>query len=186
MKEVAPATSERPGAWPTYKEDDAMIVTVKNGEFQIDDEDANFVELARWRILRQRNRSYVNGWHLGERRLVYLHRLLMGEPSCDVDHRNHDGTDNRRENLRLASRVQNSGNSRPYLLKGKHPSGEGRLYKGVSRNGSGWMARIGAKEAPHKYLGTFRSQEEAAHAFDCAALKVYGEFAWLNFPKDAR
>jgi len=93
-----------------------------------------------------------------------------------IDHRNHDTLDNRKDNLRKATRSQN-------VMNVRHKR-EGQ-YKGVHRRDNkkfaGWRSMIGVnKKLVH--LGTFRSPEEAARAYDEAAKKHFGEFAWLNFP----
>jgi hypothetical protein len=107
---------------------------------------------------------------------IYMHALITGYRQ--TDHANGNGLDNRRQNLREATRSQNLGN------QAKHRSYMGRptqsRYKGVSRNGSGWAARIRVDRQYH-YLGTHRTEEEAAHAYDRAAREAWGSFARCNF-----
>lgn len=109
----------------------------------------------------------------------YLHRVLLGltDTSIDVDHINGNGLDNRRVNLRLATRSQNNGNAR---LRSSNRSG----YKGVSWKADShrWRARInlGGRELR---LGYFSDPKQAALAYDEAAREAFGEYACLNFPK---
>jgi hypothetical protein len=105
----------------------------------------------------------------------YLHRFLLEEPMGTVDHRDGDGLNCQRNNLRLATKKQNSANRR------KEP-GTSSVYKGVSfeRERKIWKAYIGG---PLKHLGRFEFQTEAALAYDRAAIERYGEFARLNFPR---
>lgn len=109
----------------------------------------------------------------GKRSVVLLHRYLMGEPSADIDHRNGDGLDDRRKNLRIATSSQNGANSRSRKGTSK--------FKGVSRSRGHWRA---AMRYNYKtiHLGRFDTEEEAARAHDEAARRLHGEFARVNFP----
>lgn len=98
---------------------------------------------------------------------VSLHRFILGEPSGIVDHRNGDPLDNRRSNLRLASRSQNAAN----MAK--------RGLKGVSRAGNRWLARIRVN-GNCLNLGCFQTPQEAASAYNKAAAIHFGEFAKTN------
>lgn len=102
-----------------------------------------------------------------------LHRVLTGEEGEHVDHVNGDGLDNRRKNLRPATRSQNGANRR-------RPSNNTTGYKGVILRSSGrWQAQIvvgGGKLS----LGQFDTREDAARAYNVAALAAWGEFAQLN------
>lgn len=114
----------------------------------------------------------------GRRRKLYMHREIVRLPNGFlVDHDNGDTLDNRRPNLRLATYTQNR-----YNMNGFGSS----QYMGVSRDGKGWRARITRtrEDGSREYLfsGNYRSEEEAARAYDEAALRLFGEFARLNFP----
>jgi hypothetical protein len=111
---------------------------------------------------------------------VYMHREILGCTEREEgDHRNHDTLDNRRGNLRKCTQAQNNANKRKYA-KGSSS------YKGVRwhKIGRKWEAYIGASTS-HKYLGLFIPEEDAARAYDVAALELYGDFAHLNFPHQA-
>jgi hypothetical protein len=101
-----------------------------------------------------------------------LHAFLTGWPM--VDHINLNGLDNRRTNLRPATRAQNMHNRR---LNANNTSG----YKGVSRDRSKWRAHI-KLNSRQRSLGTFATPEQAARAYDAAARELFGQFARLNFP----
>lgn len=104
-----------------------------------------------------------------------LHTFLTGE-AC-IDHRNGNGLDNQRENLRPATKGQNSANRK---LRADSTSG----FKGVCAhpgNGLPWRAQI-VRNYKKRHLGLFATAEEAARAYDAAAVELFGEFARLNFP----
>ena len=105
-----------------------------------------------------------------------MHRLILGcGPGEEVDHRNGNGLDNRRGNLRPATHALNQANVRRVRAK----SG----FKGVSRwvrpSPRPWRAHITVK-GRMKFLGAFATPEEAARAYDAAARELFGEFACTN------
>lgn len=99
-----------------------------------------------------------------------MHTFLTGWDF--VDHRNGDGLDNRRANLRPATAAQNAANQQ---LSIANTTG----YKGVSlyRNGR-FRASI-----QRRHLGYFDTAADAARAYDAAALDLFGDFAHLNFER---
>lgn len=110
----------------------------------------------------------------------YMHRVILGLDCPEVDHRNGDGLDNRRENLRFATTTQNMANRRKRV-----DIACSSRFKGVSRRRT-CVSRPWQAVLRDTYLGYFVTEEEAARAYDSAALQIYGEFARLNFPKEAR
>ncbi len=118
---------------------------------------------------------------------IYMHRMILerilGRPLLKlefVDHIDRNGLNNRRENLRLASRRQNNAN---VALRKDNPSG----YKGVYIGGVNqdrFKAVISNGNGGLLHLGSFSDPISAARAYDRAAYAAYGEFAYLNFPND--
>ena len=113
---------------------------------------------------------------LASYRVVWL--LCKGEwPMMAVDHKDGDLSNNSIGNLRLATNSQNSGNSKPSRAD---------RYKGV------WYPQDHPEERTSRYwvqcaniqLGSFESAEEAALAYDVAALERWGEFARFNLLSD--
>lgn len=110
---------------------------------------------------------------------MYMHRELIEiADGLLVDHINHDGMDNRRANLRAATHSQNM------YHRGKRSGTTQSKYKGVywRKRNRKWQALI-TFQKKKIYLGYFRSEIEAAKAYDRAARKYHGEFASLNFPE---
>lgn len=101
-------------------------------------------------------------------RLAFL--LVTGEwPFALVDHKNNDHTDDRWENLRPATKSQNSANS-------KRPVTNTTGFKGVKRQNRKFSARIRYMDK-QMHLGMFDTAEEAHEAYMAAARKYFGEFA---------
>ena len=104
---------------------------------------------------------------------LYLHRFVMSaQAGTIVDHKNGDHLDNRRTNLRLASKAQNAANT------GKL-STNGSGFKGVVKHGKKYRA-FAHKDGKTLYLGTFESPKEAACEYNKTAKKLFGKFARPN------
>lgn len=103
---------------------------------------------------------------------VYMHKEIVQPPEgMMVDHKDGDGLNNRRENLRLATGAQNSQNRSPYLKKSSK-------FKGVTwkKNIRKWQARI-TVDGKLMSLGYYNHEETAAIAYNNAANDMFGEFA---------
>lgn len=158
-----------------------VIQYVRNGRpFIFDSEDWAVVNTRKWFVDQngyvQAFRKMTN-WVLQNHQ--YLHRLIIGvnDPDQFVDHKNRIKTDNRRANLRLASKSQNSINKPSVSVSG---------YNGVSyvnKNKKLICARIFCLGKRY-YLGMFKTEEAAALAYNEAAKKLHGEFAVLNVIKE--
>jgi len=104
-----------------------------------------------------------------------MHQIIMrAPPGVSPDHKNGNKLDNRRSNLRLANGTQNMANRD---LQSNNTTG----YKGVVRHRGKFRARIGdGLRKGGRHLGIFLTVEEAALAYNTAAVEMYGEFACLN------
>jgi hypothetical protein len=114
-------------------------------------------------------------FHHGGRVISMQSFILECGPGELGDHKNGDTLDNRRNNIRKASHSQNSRNRQ---IEKRNKSG----YKGVRFEYKSWRARIRVADILF-HLGQFPTPEEAAIAYDEAAIKHFAEFASLNFPK---
>lgn len=144
----------------------------------VDDEDAHFLSLHAWHSQKAHDTHYVAYAPRGKK--VYLHRLIAGSQKGEItDHRDGNGLNNCRSNLRRCTNAQNMFNQRKL-------GGATSKYKGVSwyKRGCKWRAYIvlGNKQV---HLGYFDDEIEAANVYDSKAIELFGEFACLNFPKEA-
>ena len=136
-----------------------------------------------WTINGSRGRYYAVRnvkTEAGKTKRVYMHREIMNPPAgLLVDHKNNDPLDNRRENLRNATRSQNMQNRR----KKKNATSK---YMGVCliKAEGKWGARV-KHEGKLILLGRFDNEIDAALAYDAAVRKHHVEFARLNFPESA-
>lgn len=148
----------------------------------VDDEDYDWITAdGQWHVTGYGHRLYAARTRWTAEKRSYgerMHRLILPGARF-IDHINGNGMDNRRANLRPATAAQNSQNRR---RRSDNRSG----YKGVGHSvvpHLPWISTITADGEVH-YLGVFETAEEAALAYDTAALEYHGEFARLNFPKE--
>lgn len=159
----------------------AELLLTHGKKTMIDDADLPTVQGYKWRAFQHRGSWYaVANIRLadGRRSTLRLHRLLMDAPAdVLIDHKDGDGLNNRRDNLRVASNGQNRAND-------KHRRNGQSGFKGVRCKASGsFQAQLTHEKVAH-YLGTFERAEDAARAYDRAARQYHGAFANLNFPDE--
>ena len=151
------------------------MIPLTHGKIAIVDEaDAELVLSGRpWTAIQPKTHTWYAMRHVRAPRVtISMHILVAGYKG--VDHVNGNGLDNRRINLRPATRAQNRVNCG---LQRNNKSG----YKGVrwDRRGRKWIAVITA-DGHRMYLGCFDDPVDAARAYNRAAAEAFGEYAWLN------
>lgn len=160
------------------QEECTILVPLTQGKHAIIDcADAEKILPFRWHFAKGYAKRYRLAHEMPGSQKIRMHReILVTEPGREVDHINRDGLDNRRCNLREASRSQNITNR---ALLSRNTSG----FRGVSwfKPHGLWRARIKVNGS-EKDLGYFKDINDAARAYDDAARKYHGDFANLNFP----
>lgn len=143
----------------------------------VDDDDFPFLSKLTWHAVRREPDgtwyAATNGIVGGTSQTLLMHRMILGFPILEVDHADTNGLNNQRSNLRKATKTQNQQNQ----LKPVTPKTS--QFKGVSKTRFGWVAHIGLNRRTI-HLGSFRTEVDAALAYNEAARKHFGEFARLN------
>lgn len=152
-------------------------LVIKGHVILYDDADAHLVDPYQWNVTQGKTLYARRSTREPRKGVVLMHRAIMGlEPGnkMRVDHINHDGLDNRRSNLRLATASQNAAN-------GMMSMGGSSRYKGVfwAKNMGRWGAKIKVNQRDI-VLGYFDDEDEAARTYDNAARKAFGSYAQTN------
>ncbi len=149
-------------------------IPLSKGKFALVD-DADFAWLSQWKWhvtalgYAARNSKSIKG----RKETIRMHRLIAGTPAgMDTDHRDGDKLNNQRFNLRIATRTENGRNRKPK---------KGSEFKGVYlfKKSGKWRAQIRV-DRKLKELGLFILKEDAAKAYNAAAIEHFGGFARLN------
>ena len=147
----------------------------------IDDADFDLISRFKWSAYKSKNTYYAHaGVRLnnGSRTTIQMHRLLLGltDPKIKTDHRDRNGLNNSRANLRACSHAENGRNR---TAQANNSSG----YKGVSfhKQHEKWQARI-MVNGKSKHLGFYLTPEDAHQAYCAAAAEFHGEFANVGNP----
>ena len=148
-------------------------ITLFNGELvAVDEEDYDYLMKWKWHLTPKGYAMAYKSKGIGG---ILMHRLIMNAPKhMQVDHRDGNKLDNRKDNLRLCSRVQNCRNRK---LNANNTSN----FKGVTWDKKD--KRFRAKIYVHRktiHLGSYTEKVPAAIAYNNAATELFGEFARLN------
>jgi hypothetical protein len=157
------------------------IILSQGQKALVDDEDFDFLSQFKW----QATKSPKSNTYYASRReikgIILMHNAILQRQGFTFsktqicDHKNLNGLDNRKENLRISTYSQNCAN---VPKKKKNPTSK---YKGVFFEISGrkWRAKI-KKDYKQINIGSFLTEEEAALAYNEKAKELFGEFAYLN------
>jgi hypothetical protein len=158
------------------------LIPLTRGKFvMVDDEDYEYLNQWKWYATKSHITFYAErqqrlnpGIQPQKQKNIKMHRLIMNtSQNMQVDHIDHNGLNNQKSNLRNCTLSQNARNRK---ARGKSK------YLGVYFYGEN-LFRADIRPSEHKtiHLGLFKSEIDAARAYDNEAKKYYGEFANLNF-----
>lgn len=156
-----------------------LIKLTKGFYTRVDDDNFDELNKFKWHI---DGRGYAHRWVWDKKTKksigIKMHKFIYGNncSGIEVDHINGDKLDNMRSNLRGVTHSQNSYNQRPR---------RDFSYKGVSRVNDRSFKKPFTASIMFNYqrihIGYFSTEEEAAAAYDCAAMELFGEYARLNW-----
>lgn len=150
-------------------------ITLSNGATTVVGNEDAWAATLKW--------TYSHGYaqHRVGGKIEYLHRAIAARmgipPDVHVDHRNLNKLDNLRSNLRSADKSRNGANRGPMPKRATISS----QYKGAywATDKRRWKSCI-AHQGRQIHLGYFDTAEQAAAAYNDAALRLFGEYARLN------
>lgn len=162
------------------------VLIISGKKVLVDDEDLELIKPFSWWA---NAKNYVQGSKFrGDKKIHhYMHRLIMNPPpNLQVDHINKDRLDNRRSNLRIVTRQENQ--------YGKKTHGKTSMFMGVKRvnlKSKKWQAELSLPNVKGvTVLGTYKSEIDAAIAYDVVSVRNFGIYAKTNIlppmPKDSK
>jgi len=150
-------------------------IKTKSGEtVKVDDLDFDFLNQFTWYLEKGNTRGTEYARAYTNKKWVKMHRLIMGvtDPKLLVDHMDHNGLNNQRDNLRVCTNSQNQMNRRSAFGK----SG----YIGVTKRRDGLFSAAVYVKKKYCHLGYYKDEIIAAKVRDFAAILVYREFGTYN------
>lgn len=151
----------------------------------VDDEDFEWLNSFKWHVHKDNYKEkYNHGYYAvrkmrknGKEYMQFMHRLIfnINDSGIMIDHVNGNKLDNRRENLRIATKSENGQNRRKQI---NNKSGFMGVFWHKGFNKYRAVIMFNGKTL---YLGLYICPVKAAKAYDCKALELFGENAKLNF-----
>jgi hypothetical protein len=160
------------------------LIPLTRGKFaQVDDEDFERLNKLKWNADKAGDTWYATRLEQKnyKRTKFKMHRFILGitDSKILVDHKDRNGLNNQKSNLRIATRSQNNANRK----SGKNAKSK---YLGVTikkyKNSTYYHATMTFNQK-RIHIGSYKTEEEAARAYDKVAKINHGEFANLNFPE---
>lgn len=157
-----------------------MAIPLTQGLFAlVDGEDYEQLSKHKWYAKKNRNTFYAVRMIYKPKKTILMHRVIMNaQPREEIDHRTRYGLDNRKTNLRFCTHAQN--------LQNQQSQNGTSKYKGVCwhNRDKKWHTQI-KHNGKNIHIGYFNNEIEAAKAYDRKAKELFGDFAYLNFPRMA-
>lgn len=142
----------------------------------VDEADYKLLSTMKWYVhVKSNGKCYAMSTRKLNKKPVLMHRLILNAKHGQfIDHINGDGLDNRKANLRFCTLSQNNANR-------KSAKDSSSKYLGVSfcKKSNKWRAHISVNNKI-KHIGTFKTEIEAALAYNKMAVKIHGKFAKPN------
>ena len=158
------------------------LIPLTKGQFAIvDDEDYEYLMQWKWHASKSHRVWYAARFEMidGRHKMIFMHREIIKTPEgMETDHKDNNGLNNKRGNLRACTHTDNIRNQRPQ-------PGRTSPYKGVHwcKRDRRWRTKI-IFEGKYVCIGDFVDEICAAKAYDEKAKELFGEFAYLNFNED--
>ena len=148
----------------------------------VDDEDYDKLNKFKWQAVKKKSDIFYAVRWQGKTTIAMHQQILYTPKGAQTDHRNHNGLDNRKCNLRLCTPAENQWNQKPRQGISKYKGVcrlKGKMHKGKQYKDK-WRAYIKMHQKT-RGLGSFQNEIDAAKAYDKAAKELFGEFANTNF-----
>lgn len=153
-------------------DDETIGITTSGKKFFIDTEDLELAKQYCWRIDKQSGYVIANSRN-GENKIIWLHRLVMGVTNKEiyVDHSDWNKRNNKKSNLRIATKSENNMN-----IKRKSNNTSGYTGVTINKRTGKFVARI-SKNNKRFYLGSFETFEEAVKVRHKAEMVMHNKWS---------
>lgn len=155
------------------------VIVLSKGEYvQVDEQDYEYLSRYKWYLYHTPKWNYaIRTEYLGRgvQKTIFMHREIMGiiDPKVYIDHKDHNGLNNRRENLRISDNKHNQYNT------GRKVNSL-QKYKNIRNLGNDkWQIRMRIPNG-RRIERVVKGEKEAIKVYNDLAIKYHGEFAYLQ------